>query len=142
MHRFSSFWTFWKPFDPIQNLRGVTFWIFNFWQNVDTLMQVRYSVWSEKGFVKSPFFKRLKIFMKKSWKRNWIGRGVPGLTTWFLERGWSNDNICPQRWGRGNFFSKIWARGIWMTPKKFKMCNNLVTLITVVVVALLTTSAN
>ena len=32
MHRFSSFWTFWKPFDPIQNLRGVTFWIFNFWQ--------------------------------------------------------------------------------------------------------------
>ena len=27
MHRFSNFWTFWKPFDPIkiQNLRGITF---------------------------------------------------------------------------------------------------------------------
>ena len=37
MHRFSSFWTFWKPFDPIQHLRGLTFWIFNFWQNWDTL---------------------------------------------------------------------------------------------------------
>ena len=38
MHRFSSFWTFWKPFDPIQNLRGVTFWIFNFLHNGDTLL--------------------------------------------------------------------------------------------------------
>ena len=37
IHRFSSFWTFWKPFDPIQNHRGVTFWIFNFWKNWDTL---------------------------------------------------------------------------------------------------------
>ena len=37
MHRFSSFWTFWKPFDPIQHLRGLTFWILNFWQNWDTL---------------------------------------------------------------------------------------------------------
>ena len=37
MHRFSSFWTFWKPFDPIQHLRGLTFWILNFWQNWATL---------------------------------------------------------------------------------------------------------
>ena len=37
MHRFSSFWTFWKPFDPIQHLRGITFWILNFWQNWATL---------------------------------------------------------------------------------------------------------
>ena len=61
------------------------------------------ALWSEKGCVKSPFSKCLKIFMKKSWKREKLK----------FSGGWPNDHVWPRRGegGSRNDHDHNWPRG-------------------------------
>ena len=68
MHRFSSFWTFWKPFDPIQHLRGITFWILNFWQNWATLGSQLLGAYVIAKFFQGGYRTKMKIWSDENEK--------------------------------------------------------------------------
>ena len=69
MHRFSCIWTFWKPFDPIEHLRGITFFRLNF----DTFLWTRPYICKISSTIGCPrFCQKLKI-QKVTPLRFWIG---------------------------------------------------------------------